>query len=126
MFNALKYTRKLEEVGFTKEQAEENVQMVIEMVNENLATKSDFKELDFKFSYFATKEDFRKFEAKVDKLEANCATKEELKNLEYRLNKRMDAFEVKLVSLENRLTIKLGIMLGISMGLLSTLMNLMK
>lgn len=45
MFNALKYTKQLEEVGLTREQAETHVQIMIEIMELNLATKEDIKEL---------------------------------------------------------------------------------
>lgn len=45
MFNALKYTEELEKAGFTREQAETSVKLVVETMNENFATKSDLKEL---------------------------------------------------------------------------------
>ncbi len=43
MFNALKYIRSLESVGFKREQAEAQVQLVMESYEENVATKADLK-----------------------------------------------------------------------------------
>ncbi|MCB0411098.1 MAG: hypothetical protein KDD22_01145 [Bdellovibrionales bacterium] len=45
MFNALKYIKSLEDVGFPREQAEAQVQMVIDSFQENVATKNDLAEL---------------------------------------------------------------------------------
>ena len=45
MFNALKYIKSLESVGFPREQAEAQVQLVIDSFQENVATKSDLAEL---------------------------------------------------------------------------------
>jgi hypothetical protein len=45
MFNALKYTEELEKAGFTREQAEVSMKLLVETMNENFATKADFKEL---------------------------------------------------------------------------------
>ena len=45
MFNALKYIKSLEDVGFPREQAEAQVQLVIDSFQENVATKSDLAEL---------------------------------------------------------------------------------
>jgi len=45
LFNALRYTKKLEEVGFTKKQADTALEIGIEVMNENLASKDDLKEL---------------------------------------------------------------------------------
>ncbi len=41
MFNALKYIKKLEEVGFPREQAEAQLQIVIDVIEGELATKED-------------------------------------------------------------------------------------
>jgi len=46
MFNALKYTKKLEEVGFSREQAEIQLQVITEIVEDDLATKQDLKNLE--------------------------------------------------------------------------------
>ena len=45
MFNALKYTKRLEEVGLTREQAEAHVFIMTEIIETNLATKEDLKDL---------------------------------------------------------------------------------
>ena len=45
MFNTLKYAKKLEEVGVSREQAEAHIQIIAEIVEGDLATKQDVKEL---------------------------------------------------------------------------------
>ena len=45
MFNALKYIRSLESVGFKREQAEVQVQLVMDTYEENVATKTDIAEV---------------------------------------------------------------------------------
>lgn len=45
MFNALKYIKALEGVGFPREQAEAQVQLIIDSFNENVATRADLAEL---------------------------------------------------------------------------------
>ncbi len=44
MFNALKYTEILEQAGLTKKQAEQIVKVLIEIMEQNLASKHDLKE----------------------------------------------------------------------------------
>ncbi len=46
MFNTLKYTKKLESVGITREQAEAHIQIIAEIVEEDVATKNDLKDLE--------------------------------------------------------------------------------
>lgn len=43
--NTLKYAKKLEEVGFSREQAEMTVAILTEVVESSLATKQDLKDL---------------------------------------------------------------------------------
>ena len=45
MFNALKYIKTLESVGFPREQAEAQVQLVFDSFQDNVATKSALAEL---------------------------------------------------------------------------------
>ena len=41
----LRYAKKLEEVGFTREQAEMSVSIISEVIETNLATREDMKDL---------------------------------------------------------------------------------
>jgi hypothetical protein len=45
MINTLKYAKKLEEAGFSRQQAEVNIQIIAEIVEDDVATKQDIKEL---------------------------------------------------------------------------------
>jgi hypothetical protein len=48
--NTLKYAKKLEEVGFSREQAEMTIGILNEVVESNLATKQDLKDLSVEMS----------------------------------------------------------------------------
>lgn len=48
MFNAMKYIKKLEEVGFQREQAEAQVEMLYETIESELATKTDLVQLEYR------------------------------------------------------------------------------
>jgi hypothetical protein len=48
MINTLKYARKLEEAGFSRQQAEANIQIIAEIVEDDVATKQDLKELEYR------------------------------------------------------------------------------
>jgi hypothetical protein len=41
MFNTLKYANLLEEVGFSREQAETTIKILVEVMEDKLATKED-------------------------------------------------------------------------------------
>lgn len=48
MLNTLKYSRILEAVGVSQDQAEAHIQIIAEIVEGDLATKQDIKELENK------------------------------------------------------------------------------
>ena len=50
MFNTLKYAKMLEEVGFSREQAETSIKILVETMEDKLATKQDLKELEYKLT----------------------------------------------------------------------------
>lgn len=45
MINTLKYAKKLEEAGFSRLQAEANIQIIAEIIEDDVATKQDIKEI---------------------------------------------------------------------------------
>ena len=49
MNNALKYVKILEGTGITREQAETHIQIISEILEGDLVTKQDIKNLDIKF-----------------------------------------------------------------------------
>jgi hypothetical protein len=46
MFNTLRYAKRLEEVGVSRNQAEAHIQIIAEIVEDDVATKQDLKELE--------------------------------------------------------------------------------
>ena len=83
MNNALKYVKILEGTGITREQAEAHVQMISEVLEGELATKQDLKNL----------------ETKLDS---------SIERLEVKLDNWAERFEHKMLQSEYRTTIKLG------------------
>lgn len=51
MFNSLKYSKNLEAVGVSREQAEAHIQIIAEVVENDMATKQDLKELEFRLIF---------------------------------------------------------------------------
>lgn len=45
MFNTLKYAKMLEEVGFSREQAETSIKILVEIMEDKLASKADIIDL---------------------------------------------------------------------------------
>lgn len=87
MNNTLKYVKILEGTGITREQAEAHVQMISEIVEGDLATKQDIKNL----------------EAKIDSLG--------------------ERIEHKMLQLEYRSTIKLGSIVTIAIAAATAVMK---
>lgn len=77
VLNTLDYAKKLKAVGFTEDQAEVQAEYLAELVDEQLATKKDFKELEVSL--------------KRDIKELNLAHKHDMKELEIRLTIRLGA-----------------------------------
>ena len=46
MFNTLKYARKLEAIGLPRDQAEAHIQIIAEIIEGDLVTKQDLKDLE--------------------------------------------------------------------------------
>lgn len=87
MFNTLLYTKKLEQVGISREQAEMHVQIMAEILEGNLATKQDMQE---------TKQEIR---------DAVQDTQKEIQSI------KRDFFH-QLEQVESRLVIRLGMIMG--------------
>ncbi len=77
MFDAFRYSRELEAVGFSRDQAELQLRMITEIVEEDLATKQDLKILEESI--------LNKIEVKLTHFEIK------IEQLEYRLTIKLGA-----------------------------------
>lgn len=63
MFNTLRYARMLEEVGFSRDQSETSIKILVEIMDDKFATKEDIRALEAKlvsgFERAATQTDFK-------------------------------------------------------------------
>ena len=50
VFNTLEYAKRLENAGFTRQQAETQANIMTEIVDEKMATKSDLRELEYRLT----------------------------------------------------------------------------
>ena len=135
MFNALKYTQELQNAGFSREQAETSMKVLIEVMNDNFTTKSDLKELevamksDLKVTEAAMRSDMKEMESGIrsDMKEMETGIRSDMKEMETGIRSDMNKMETGLRSeireMDYRLTIKLGTMLIGSVGLMVTLMK---
>ena len=109
MIHVLRYTEELEKVGFSTEQAKKSVQLWMDLMDQNFATKADYKE-----HYFMTKTDLKDVQNEMKDLKSELQS--EMKDLR-------SEFKVEMKDLEHRLTIRLGIMLASSIGIISALIT---
>ncbi len=114
MFNTFKYVKKLEEVGITRSQAEAHIQIVSEIMETTLATQQDMKDLGL-----LLRQDMKDLETKLSG---------EMKGLETKLSNEMNLLrqDVKqeCALSEHRITIKLGTMVSVAIGIAVTLTKL--
>ncbi|MFZ4714895.1 MAG: hypothetical protein ACOYL6_14345 [Bacteriovoracaceae bacterium] len=126
MIHVLRYTEELEKVGFTTEQAKKSVQLWMDLMDQNFATKGDFKE-----HYFMTKADLNEVrsemnevrsemkELKIDLQAEMNEVRSEMKELKTELNANIKAAELTL-------TIRMGVMMAASIGLITALTTFIK
>lgn len=110
MIHVLRYTEELEKVGFSTEQAKRSVQIWMDLMDQNFATKTDFKE-----HYFMTKNDLKDLQSEVSSVASEIRS--EMKDLK-------TEFKTDILNLEHRLTVRLGLMLAGSIGIISALITL--
>ncbi len=65
MFHTLKYARMLEEVGFSRDQAEMSIKILVEIMEDKLATKQDLK--DFQV---ATRQDMQDIRTELNQVKS--------------------------------------------------------
>ena len=54
VFNSLNYAKRLEDAGFTRQQAEAQANILSEIVDEKIATKQDLREMELRLKYDLT------------------------------------------------------------------------
>ena len=90
-FDTYQYVKKLQSVGFTEQQAEVQSNALKTIIENDLATKLDIKELEAKIESLrlASKSDLKELEAKIESL--RLASKSDLKELEIKLEAKIES-----------------------------------
>ena len=118
LFRTLAYANKLKAVGVPTQQAEVQAEALAETIESNLATKRDMNELkrDMKELETALTRDMKELETSLtrDIEELRLATKRDIEEL------KRDIKELELT-----LTIRVGGMLTVAVGILAVLMKLL-
>jgi hypothetical protein len=109
-FDTLSYAKKLKSVGFTEEQAEVQVEILAQIIDERLATKQDV------------------FDLKRDIKELEVSLKRDMKELEKTLRIELEEIRRDMKEMELRLkhdlTIRLGAMIAAGIAIVAALIKL--
>lgn len=122
MFNVLKYTKTLEAVCHSREQAEAQVIMIAEIMENNLASSQDLKDLKL-----AVAQDMKDFRASVaqDMKDFRISVAQDMKDLRLEISQDMKELraelENKLIQAEYRITIKLGTIVTVAIATTATI-----
>ncbi len=99
-FDTLAYANKLKKAGIPGEQAEVHAVAIAEIVNEQMATKRDIKELE-------------------------TALRHDMKEMDTALRHDIKEMEMRLKEMEMRLTIRMGAMAVVVIGVITTLVKIL-
>ncbi len=106
MFNTLMYTKKLEQAGMAREQAEAQMQILAEILEVDVATKSDIKNLEHQIA---------NLDLRMSSLETKLGSK---------IDTYRSEFKNELILLEHRLITKLGTVIVVTATALTTIIKL--
>jgi biopolymer transport protein ExbB/TolQ len=110
MINAMRYTKDLEESGFSKEQANTTVKVLMEIMDSKFSTKQDIQ-----FSELAVRSDMKEMEQSI---------RADMKEMEFRLQHQINELRSEMRAMEYRLTVKLMGSMVASVGLFATVIKI--
>lgn len=144
MRKALMYSKRLEKAGLTRTQAEVHLEILEEVIENEMATKNDIRDLK---AFTASRESLMLAQDDIGEIRVLMATREELKEIKSQmvtkdelneikaqmatkdelnvLNQRVDHLATEIKLLESRVTIKLGLMLSAAVLALSAIIKLL-
>ena len=110
-FDTLSYAKKLKSVGFTEEQAEVQVEILAQIIDERLATKQDI---------LALRRDMKELETSLRREMEEI--RRDMKEMETSLRRDMKEMELRL---KHDLTLRLGAMLAAGIAIIAALVKLL-
>jgi hypothetical protein len=132
MADTFMYFKKLEAAGFTRKQAEAQIEMVTDFSKKELATREDMKDLstnlhqdmvEFKADI---RQDMAKFKTEIREEMAAFKTevRREIADLRQEMKDLATQLRHEMSRMEDRLTIRLGGMMIVGFGALAALIKL--
>lgn len=119
MINALRFTEELEKAGFTSEQAKKSVDTWMTLINDNFATKSDFREFQF-----ANKSDLKELEGKLK--DTQIKLENQIWMVEIKLEGQIKDLRSDLQLLSSKIIIQLGALMAVMTTLAVSIIALIK
>ena len=124
-YDGLGYAQELKEAGVPEVLANIQAKALFWVIDQQLVTKQDIKELEVKFGY-----EIKELEVKIKELEVKLShdiqnVQRDIKETEARLTLNMQAMQLEMKAMENRLLIKLGAMVAVVLGLALAAMALL-
>lgn len=116
-YDSLEYASELKDVGFTDKQAKVQAKALFKVIDQQLVTKQDIKELEGKLTF-----DMKELEGRIshDLKELETKLSYDIKELELKTAHQMKELESQLVF---RLTKTMVILLGLSTSIIGLLIK---
>jgi hypothetical protein len=125
MVNTLKYVKMLEAVGFSRNQAETSIRILVETMEDRLATKEDLKDLEVRLLHSFSD---HKTETQHSFLDHKTEMQHSFSEFRAEMNHSFSEFRAEMqhsiIQVESRLTIRMGAMLAASIAILTAIQKL--
>ncbi|HMN68543.1 MAG TPA: DUF1640 domain-containing protein [Bdellovibrionales bacterium] len=131
MFDSLKYAKKLVETGVPREQAEAHIEIIVELMDTNLANKQDIKDVrqDMAGAVSELRQEIKdaRVELGQDIKDVRTQMQQEIKDLRAEMTQEFQSVRAEMtqefqsvradmLQLEQRMTIKLGGIVSLAVG----------
>lgn len=122
MINAIRLTEELEKVGFTPEQAKKSVDTWMSLINDNFATKSDFREFQL-----VSKSDLREVQINLQEQikDLRSDLEGQIKDLRSDLEGQIKDLHSKIDQTYSKLVIRLGGIIVITATIMTSIIALL-
>ncbi len=118
MFNTLKYAKMLEDVGFSRDQSETSIKILVEVMDDKLATKQDLKD-----HRIATQQDIQELRIVIQN--SKTEIRQEFQEFKTEVKQDLFALEQKLSKTELNLTVRMGTMFAASIAIITAIQKLL-
>ena len=125
-FDTHAVVKRLTQAGMDEQQAEALVECQAQLINDSLATKQDIEEVkrDIEALRLATKQDIEEVKRDIEEVKLDIQeVKKDIEALRLETKKDIATLKTDMQKMELRLTLRLGSVIVITMGVFATLVN---